>query len=170
MLLLYPTRRIHVIIIILICRPPSSVRSLYWTKDLLDNVKIRRWRGASKTPVTVPAMFKKMMEKNKSQRALAIPIVSYEETVVGKNIVSVARSWTYGEYYDDCILAAKGLIRVKSCYAFISSILIPLQHGLEIHHSVMCILDDRSPTWHIINMAAIMAGYVEYFCLLLIVN
>ena len=67
-------------------------------------------------------MFKKMVEKSKNQRALAIPIVNCEDTDLRQEEkprdIVIARSWTYQEYYDDCILAAKGLIGVKGCCAF----------------------------------------------------
>ena len=43
------------------------------------------------------------------------------------------------------------------CYYYT---IVPLQYGLEVHHSV-CILGDPSPNCHIANMAAIMAGYVH---------
>ena len=93
----------------------------------MNTVLVRKWHNATATPETVPAMFRKMVEKNKNQIALAIPIVNYEDGDLRKieKKEKIARRWTYREYYDDCILAAKGLIGVKGYYAFISSTIIP---------------------------------------------
>ena len=60
-------------------------------------------------PETVPAMFERIVKKSKDQRALVVPIVD------DKPALKIARSWTYSEYYDDCILAAKGFIKVTLC-------------------------------------------------------
>ena len=84
------------------CSDPS-----YSTSDPDNIVALRLWRGSSSTPKTVPTMFKMMTEKNKKQRALALLLIDTNPDL------RFTRSWTYEEYYSDCIAVAKAFIKVK---------------------------------------------------------
>ena len=135
-------------------------------------------------PETVPEMFKRMVESNMYLKALVVPQpgeeiddkLSLDEHLLDEVLIRIKRrdsgkehakpvidqdhwkTWTYGEYYAESRLAAKGFIQVQVFYSGKASAYFLLQCGLEVHHSV-CILGFNTPHWHIANMAAIMAGY-----------
>ena len=80
--------------------------SLYSTANPKNSVLLRRWFGAMTTPETVPAMLKKMTKRNKDRVALGLPIVDNKPELIN------SKSWTYTQYYDDCVTAAKGFLKV----------------------------------------------------------
>lgn len=68
------------------------------------------------------------------------------------------KTWTFEEYYDACITAAKAFIEVIQLYVYSHLLHVSLlQCGLLPCYSV-CMLGYNAPEWHISNIAAIMAG------------
>ena len=125
----------------------------YWTVDPATTVE-DRFREESELSLadevaeTVPAMFKRMVEKNQDLKALAVPLTDAEEKIDDKELSLSEvldrvqrhdkgkeqlpkpaleehwKTWTYREYYDDCLIAAKGFIKVQTVVLLSTSILI----------------------------------------------
>lgn len=91
----------------------DGVTTLYWTSDPSASVtlQIGQSGAAAETPETVPDLFKRMVDRNEDQPALMVKRAGEWKT------------WTYRNYYEDSIVAAKGFIEVQpvSCLSLITS-------------------------------------------------
>lgn len=85
--------------------------------------------SSAAAPLTVPQFFQRSLEKFGNEKALAV------------QREGVWKSWTYKQYYDDCVRFAKSLVQV----------------GHQPFDCV-CILGFNSPEWFIADIGAIFAG------------
>lgn len=106
----------------------------YYTSNPADCVDVRteRWGANSLVPVTIPQFFRENVVKHKTKIALAVK----------RDPTSAQwKTWTFQQYWDDCVSFAKSLIRLE----------VP-QHG------AINILGFNAPEWFIANMGSMLVG------------
>jgi long-subunit acyl-CoA synthetase (AMP-forming) len=95
--------------------------------------------------MTIPQMFSKAVAKHANKIALAVENIPFALAKGEKPPASIPRenwsTWTYQEYYDECRVVGKSLLRV----------------GLMPKNSV-CIFGFNSPEWVMAAMACTLAG------------
>lgn len=102
-----------------------------WTTEMNGTVKLRMTQSGpgSEKPTTIPTVMKKTVQRLPNSLALAVK----------RN--GVWKKWTYKQYYEEAIQAAKSFIKL----------------GLEPYHG-MGILGFNAPEWYISYIGAIFAG------------
>lgn len=107
--------------------PASALRT--WDVDGAVKLRVSNEPPADMQPISVPTFVKRRCEANAAYRALLVKRA-------GKWV-----EWTYKQYYDDIVMAAKAFVKL----------------GLQRFHTVS-IYGFNSPEWFIADIAAIFAG------------
>jgi len=100
-----------------------------WNRDEPVKIRLAESGPAAEKPISIPSMFENTVKKHPN--ALAMAVKRDGEW----------KKWTYKQYYDDVIIAAKALIAL----------------GVETYHGVG-VVGFNSPEWFIANNAAIFCG------------
>jgi long-chain-fatty-acid--CoA ligase ACSBG len=121
----------------------------FWTSDRTAECKIRLATSgvASKPSATIPETFRALLAEKGSKPALRAerPLPPYDKKIHKRVPPPMPfeswKTWTYQEYYDECIRVARGFVKL----------------GLERYDGVN-IFGFNSPEWVMGEIAAIFAG------------